>query len=140
MAGPPGKSLNDVSSHPSRVFAFHLSGLLLPLGLGDEGLNTSPGGAGRSSEVRCWEAGPQQVRLSKDPSPSHRLGLGSRGGVQPASLAPPPGPLLLLSLCRNQKIPVQRQEMGLFLALWGKKPTLPFCSKIYGVCAGQARS
>lgn len=30
--------------------------------------------------------------------------------------------------------------MGLFLALWGKKRMLPFCSKIYGGCAGQARS
>lgn len=31
--------------------------------------------------------------------------------------------------------------MGLFLALWGKKKRmLPFCSKIYGVCAGQAES
>lgn len=48
-----------------------------------------------------------------------------------------PAPLPLLSLCRNQEIPVQRQETGLFLALWGEKRMLPFCSKVYGVCAGQ---
>ena len=75
-----------------------------------------------ASEGRCWEAGPQQVRPSEDPSPSLLLGLGRQGGGPANQLSPsfeaPPAPL-----CRNHKIPVQRQEMGLFLALCGKKKT-----------------
>lgn len=87
-----------------------------------------------ASEGRCWEAGPQQVRPSEDPSPSLLLGLGRRGGGQPISSAPPLRPLLPLSLCRNHKIPVQRQEMGLFLALWGKKKECFPSVQKYMVC------
>lgn len=73
------------------------------------------------------QLGVQRSRVSagqawgEDPGPCPLLGLGARGGVQPASVAPPSRPLLLLSLCGNQKIPVQRREMGLFLATVGEK-------------------
>lgn len=71
-------------------------------------------------EVRCWEARPQQDWLSKDSRPLSP----SR---QPGS--PPSRPLPLLPLWRNQKTPVQRQAMGLFLALWGKSACLPSVQK-----------
>ena len=60
-------------------FLIHLGSLLAwppPTScLGDGGLATS-GGEGWTSEGRGWEAGPQQVRPSEDPSPSLLLGLG----------------------------------------------------------------
>lgn len=97
------------------------------------------GGALRSQVPGGWalagqaEQGPLATLTfwgHRDEGPSH----------QPASTAPPSRPFPLLPLCRNHEIPVQRQEMGLFLALWGKKRMLPLCSKIYGVRAGQMRS
>ena len=131
--------MRDVSSHPSSslIFLCLASSHLLAWVIG--GLPHL--GERWASEGRCWEAGPQQVRPSEDPSPSLLLGLGRQGGGPANQLSPSFEALLPLSLCRNHKIPVQRQEMGLFLALWGKKKRmLPFCSKIYGVCAGQAES
>lgn len=73
--------------------------------------------------------------LARTPAPLSCWGWGDEEGVQPISSTPPLRPLLPLSLCRNHKIPVQRQEMGLFLALWGKKRKASLLFKnIWCVC------
>lgn len=94
-------------------------------------------GVQRSRALGDWVSAGQA--WGEDPGPCPLLGLGARGGVQPASVAPPSRPLLLLSLCGNQKIPVQRREMGLFLATVGEKANASLLfKKTWCVCWADA--
>lgn len=112
-----------------------MSGLLLPPGLGDGGLATS--WEGGSWEVRLREA--ELVRPSEDPSLSPPVGLGRRGGVQPAGTVPPRP--ALLSLCRKPKNSCSKAGDGAIFGTVGEKASASLLFKnTWCVCAGQGRS
>lgn len=97
------------------------------LGWGMEGLPCL--GALRSRVLGGWPSAGLAEQVSQTTLPF--WGCGDEKGSQlPASQHGPSSPApLLLSLCRNQKIPVQRQEMGYFWHCGGKSKYLPSVQK-----------
>lgn len=125
------------SHHPSWVFAVPLPGLhstslawvMGGLPIWEVGLRS-----------RCWEAGPQQVRPSGDPAPLSCWGWGDEEGVSQSAQPPLPlRPLLPLLFVGTTRF-LFRQEMGLFLALWGKKKNASLLFKNMVCVLGRRRA
>lgn len=119
--------MNELPSCPSWALAFCVSPAHSRLlGWGMEGLPCP--GALRTQVLGGWPS----AGLAEQGSQTAVTfwGCGDEKGSQlPASMAPPPLAPLLLSLCRNQKIPAQRREMGYFWHCGGKSKYLPSVQK-----------